>query len=90
MHPLYLVNEGTVAVLGMTVALAIAFGMVIGLGAYVIYCDRLNRAGEAKLVHAAEADPAVDEAPATPSAISPAAEPGAGARRRRGEPPQEG
>src|SRR3979411_2527285 len=49
MHPLFLVNEGTVAVAMMAVALFIAFGMVIGLGAYVIYCDTLNRAGEARL-----------------------------------------
>jgi hypothetical protein len=78
MHPLFLVNEGTVAVLGMTVALAIAFLMVVGLGAYVIYCDRLNRAAEAEL--------AASEPPVATSA-APAAEPGHPARRRRAEPP---
>jgi hypothetical protein len=86
MHPLFLVNEGTVAVISMTIALFIAFGMVIGLGAYVIYCDRLNRAGEAALVHAGEAEPAADEPPAVTSA-APADEPGHQARRRRAEPP---
>jgi hypothetical protein len=86
MHPLFLVNEGTVAVISMTVALAIAFGMVIALGAYVIYCDRLNRAGEAGLVHAAVAEPVADE-PAVATSAAPAAEPGRAARRRRTEPP---
>ncbi len=86
MHPLYLVNEGTVAVLGMTVALVVAFLMVVALGAYVIYCDRLNRAGEAQLVHAAEAEPAAGEPPVATSA-APAVEPGHHARRRRAEPP---
>ena len=86
MHPLFLVNEGTVAVISMTVALAIAFGMVIGLGAYVIYCDRLNRAGRLGLVHAAEAEPVADE-PAVATSAAPAAEPGRAARRRRAEPP---
>jgi hypothetical protein len=86
MHPLFLVNEGTVAVISMTIALFIAFGMVIALGAYVIYCDRLNRAGEAGLVHAAEGEPAADEQPVATSAAS-AAEPGQTARRRRAEPP---
>ncbi|MDQ6919233.1 MAG: hypothetical protein M3Z98_07720, partial [Candidatus Dormibacteraeota bacterium] len=68
MHPLFLVNEGTVAVITMSVALFIAFGMVIGLGAYVIYCDRLNRAGEAALAHAGEAEPVADEPAVTTSA----------------------
>ena len=86
MHPLFLVNEGTIAVISMTVALFIAFGMVIGLGAYVIYCDRLNRAGEAALVHATEADAPVAET-AVASSAAPAAEPGPAARRRRTEPP---
>jgi hypothetical protein len=85
MHPLFLINEGTVAVLGMTVALAVAFAMVIGLGAYVIYCDRLNRAGDGRLVHASEAESA-DEPPVATS-TAPAAEPGSGARRRGAEPP---
>jgi hypothetical protein len=86
MHPLFLVNEGTVAVISMTIALVVAFGMVIGLGAYVIYCDRLNRAGEAGLVHAAVAEPAADE-PTVAASAAPAAEPGRPARRRRTEPP---
>ncbi|HEY8762292.1 MAG TPA: hypothetical protein VIP52_15425 [Candidatus Dormibacteraeota bacterium] len=89
MHHLYLVNEGTIAVLGMTVALFVAFGMVIGLGAYVIYCDRLNRAGERGLVHVAEAEPAAGEPPVATSA-APAAEPGQPAPRRRAEPPAKG
>ena len=58
MHPLFLVTEGTVAVITMAVALFVAFGMVIALGAYVIYCDRLNRAGEASLVEPADSEPA--------------------------------
>lgn len=86
MHPLFLVNEGTVAVISMTVALFIAFGMVIGLGAYVIYCDRLNRAGEATLLHATETESAADEAPIA-TTTSPAAEGGPPNRRRRTEPP---
>jgi hypothetical protein len=85
MHPLFLINEGTLAVIGMSIALFIAFGMVIGLGAYVIYCDRLNRAGEGRLVHA-EAEPAADEPPVATS-TAPAAEPGPTARRPRAEPP---
>ena len=85
MHPLFLINEGTVAVISMTVALFIAFGMVIGLGAYVLYCDRLNRAGEPSLVHATEAE-AADEAPVA-SGPAPASEPGPPTRRRRTEPP---
>lgn len=75
MHPLYLVNEGTVAVAMMSVALFIAFAMVIGLGAYVIYCDRLNRAEEGHLAHA-EADTA-EESPAAASG-APAATPPSG------------
>jgi hypothetical protein len=86
MHPLFLVNEGTVAVISMTVALFIAFGMVIALGAYVIYCDRLNRVGDAGLVHAGEAE-AVAEEPTLAAGTTPAAESGPPARRRRTEPP---
>ena len=87
MHPLFLINEGTVAVIGMSIALFIAFGMVIGLGAYVIYCDRLNRAGDGRrLVHAGEAESAAEEPPVATSA-APASEPGGPARRRRAEPP---
>jgi len=86
MHPLFLVNEGTVAVITMSVALFIAFGMVIGLGAYVIYCDRLNRAEEIRLVHATETDAAPAESPVATTA-APADEPGRPARRRRAEPP---
>jgi hypothetical protein len=85
MHPLYLVNEGTMAVITMTVALFIAFGMVIGLGAYVIYCDRLNRADQALLVHAEGAE-AADE-PAAAAGAAPTAEPEHPGRRRRAEPP---
>jgi hypothetical protein len=84
MHPLFLVNEGTMAVIGMSIALFIAFGMVIALGAYVIYCDRLNRAGDGRLVHASEAESVADE-PVT--SAGPAGEPGHPARRRRAEPP---
>ncbi len=85
MHALYLVNEGTLAVEMMAVALFIAFGMVIGLGAYVLYCDRLNRAGEARLVGAGEVEPAVVEAPEAAVAAKPAEQP---ARRRRTNPPE--
>ena len=86
MHPLFLVNEGTVAVITMSVALFIAFGMVIALGAYVIYCDRLNRADEARLVHATEADAGADEHPLATSA-APGDAPASATRRRRAEPP---
>jgi hypothetical protein len=86
MHPLFLVNEGTVAVIGMSIALFIAFGMVIGLGAYVIYCDRLNRVGDGRLVHASDAESAADE-PSVATSAAPAGESGHPARRRRGEPP---
>ena len=58
MHAAYLVNEGTVAVGVMAVALFVAFGLVIALGAYVVYCDRLNRAGEASPVERADSEPA--------------------------------
>ena len=58
MDAAYLVNEGTVAVGVMAVALFFAFGLVIALGAYVVYCDRLNRAGEASLVEPADSEPA--------------------------------
>ena len=85
MHPLFLVNEGTVAVIGMSIALFTAFAMVIALGAYVIYCDRLNRAGDGGLVRAREGEPAADEHSVAASA-APAAEPGAPARPRA-EPP---
>jgi hypothetical protein len=80
MHLIYLANEGTIAVGVMAAALFIAFGMVIALGAYVIYCDSLNRAGETPIA-------AVD----TPSAATAAesSEPAAPARRRRREPPSE-
>jgi len=82
MHPLFLVNEGTVAVISMTVALAVAFGMVIALGAYVIYCDRLNRAEEPGLVHVADAEAVADEP--EHGTRTPAAEP---SQSRRSEPP---
>jgi hypothetical protein len=83
MHPLFLVNEGTAAVAMMAVALFIAFGMVIALGAYVIYCDRLNRAGEARLAHA-EAEAAADEPVALNATTAEAGQP---ARHSRAEPP---
>jgi len=92
MHPIYLANEGTIAVGVMTVALAIAFLMVIGLGAYVLYCDAQNRAGEAH-VAVAEAE-LVPPAPVETHAVAgepphpvvdPVAEPPA--RRRRTRPP---
>lgn len=56
MHPVFLANEGTVAVGVMAVAMAVALILVFGLGAYVIYCDMQNRAGERALVPAAEGD----------------------------------
>lgn len=68
--------------------MAVAFLMVVGLGAYVLYCDALNRAGERQL--ATEAGdgahpPATDShheaaAPAAAAADQPA-------RRRRTRPP---
>lgn len=63
MHDFYLVNEGSVAVGVMAVALFFAFGLVIVLGAYVVYCDRLNRVGESSLV-----EPTVTEQAAQPPA----------------------
>jgi hypothetical protein len=86
MHPFFLINEGTVAVIGMSIALFTAFAMVIGLGAYVVYCDRLNRAGEARLAHATDAEPVTDESPGGASA-APGDGPASRARRRRAEPP---
>jgi hypothetical protein len=80
MHPIYLANEGTTAVIVMAVALFIAFGMVIALGAYVIYCDRLNRAGETQV-------PAVESPSLSPAVET--GEPAARPRRRRPEPPSE-
>ena len=58
MDAAYLVNEGTVAVGVMAVALFFAFGLVFALGAYVVYCDRVNRPGEASLVETADSEPA--------------------------------
>ena len=94
MHPVYLANEGTIAVGVMTVALAIAFLMVIGLGAYVLYCDAQNRAGEAH-VAVAEAE-LVPPAPVETHAVAgepphPVAGPVAvpRARRRRTRPPED-
>ncbi len=92
MHPIYLANEGTTAVGVMAVALAIAFLMVVGLGAYVLYCDSQNRAGEARLA-VAEAElvppPPVEThgvAGEPPHPVAgPVAEPPA--RRRRTRPP---
>ena len=94
MHPVYLANEGTTAVGVMTVALAIAFLMVVGLGAYVLYCDAQNRAGEARgAVAEAELAPS---APVETHAVAgepphpvggPVAEPPT--RRRRTRPPED-
>jgi hypothetical protein len=92
MHPVYLANEGTTAVAVMAVVMAVAFLMVIGLGAYVLYCDAQNRAGEARrAVAEAELAPsapveahAVAGEPPNPVA-GPVAEPPA--RRRRTRPP---
>ena len=95
MQPFYLANEGTTAVGVMSVALAIAFLMVVGLGAYVLYCDAQNRAGEARLAVAdAEVAPAapiethavsVEEAPPVAGAPGPVV--AVPARRRRTRPP---
>jgi len=68
--------------------MAVAFLMVVGLGAYVLYCDTQNRAGERVLAtESAEgghpADPEDhNEAVATDVAASPSP-----ARRRRTRPP---
>ena len=84
---LLLVNEGTTAVGVMAVAMAIAFLMVVALGAYVLYCDAQNRAGGQTLVPAhgeghpvAPEDPAEPAEPAEPASTKPAA-------RRRTRPP---
>jgi hypothetical protein len=88
MHAVFLSNEGTVAVEVMAIAMAIAFLMVIGLGAYVLYCDALNRAEERHLVTdagdgghpvAAESHP-VEPAPVDSRSA-------ATGRRRRSRPP---
>lgn len=42
----YLVFEGSGAVGVMTIVFAVAFLGVVGLGAYVVYCDAQNRRGE--------------------------------------------
>jgi hypothetical protein len=76
MHQVLLVNEGSVAVGVMAIAMAVAFLMVVGLGAYVLYCDALNRAGEQVAAEAHSDAPAADSAaPAGP------------ASRRRTRPP---
>lgn len=64
MHLALLVNEGTVAVGVMAVAMTVAFLMVVALGAYVLYCDAENRAGERALAdgHAETRGEAVAEA----------------------------
>ena len=97
MHLFYLANEGTTAVGVMAVALAIAFLMVVGLGAYVLYCDAQNRAGETRLA-VADAE-VVPSAPLEPQAmVADATSPAAGgpgvvvaakARRRRTPPPED-
>lgn len=86
MHQVLLVNEGTVAVGVMAVAMAVAFLMVVGLGAYVLYCDAENRAGERLL--ATEAGDtghpvAVEQEGPGPDAPAPARP----APRRRTRPP---
>jgi hypothetical protein len=86
MHQVLLVNEGTVAVGVMAVAMAIAFLMVVGLGAYVLYCDALNRADERALAteQGDGVHPAVAEA--HPESAAEAAAAPTRARRRRTPP----
>jgi hypothetical protein len=95
MHLVFLANEGTSAVGVMAVAMAVAFLMVVGLGAYVLYCDAQNRAGEAVLAGeghgvAAESAHAHDAEPVAPVAAAevapPAPEPPS--RRHRPRPPR--
>jgi hypothetical protein len=81
--PVFLVNEGTVAVGVMAIAMAVAFLMVVGLGAYVLYCDAKNRAGEHSLVAATEPHSEPAAAPEATSAPAPS-------RRRRPRPPAGG
>jgi len=86
MHQVLLVNEVTVAVGVMAVAMAVAFLMVIGLGAYVLYCDALNRAGE----HALAGDSGDGSHPAAPESREASAggtTASGPARRRRSRPP---
>ena len=52
----YLVLEGTTAVGVMALVFGVAFAGVIGLGAYVIYCDVQNRRTDDDVAPAAEAD----------------------------------
>jgi len=77
MTHIFLVNEGTVAVGVMAIAMAVAFLMVVGLGAYVLYCDAQNRAGERTLAATADAGHPAELAAEDPEA------PPAGRRRTR-------
>jgi hypothetical protein len=98
MHALFLANEGTSAVGFMAVAMAVAFLMVVGLGAYVLYCDAQNRAGERRLAGAADGESAHPvslegghaqaEPAAMTSADGDAAASESPARKRRSSPPQ--
>jgi len=79
-HQLFLVNEGTVAVGVMAVAMAVAFLMVVALGAYVLYCDAQNRAGERTLAAASdEGGHPVESVPEEPAPTP--------SSRRRNHPP---
>jgi len=77
MTHIFLVNEGTVAVGEMAIAMAVAFLMVVGLGAYVLYCDEQNRAGERTLAAAGDAGHPTELPAEDPEA------PAAGRRRTR-------
>ncbi|GAC1653882.1 MAG: hypothetical protein NVS9B1_04010 [Candidatus Dormibacteraceae bacterium] len=71
----YLVFEGSGAVGVMTIVFAVAFLGVVGLGAYVVYCDAQNRRGETSVeghpVLAAAADPPAEHHEAEVHAIAP-------------------
>lgn len=74
----YLVFEGSGAVGVMTIVFAVAFLGVVGLGAYVVYCDALNRRGETSVERhsvLAAADPPAEhhegEVIATPPGTNP-------------------
>jgi hypothetical protein len=70
---MYLLNEGTIAVGAMTVAFFIAFLLVVLLGAYVVYCDAQNRAGETEFAGVGHADDhAADPVESTAAAAEPA------------------
>ena len=83
---LLLVNEGTTAVGVMAVAMAIAFLMVVALGAYVLYCDAQNRAGTRVWLPAhGDGHAVAPEDPAEPADVAEA--PAKPASRRRTRPP---